>query len=740
MKLFSDKRDQIDIASDSASNVASASRIADAFEDTPERIQRVFDRTEGVEEEKNKYFETFKELVEHPEEFARKDKERRVEENCGKQGFFNWSNKLASRDFKGEVSAKDEAIARSKKIGIKTAVQGGLALTTTAIIGGVGAIASAPVLGTIALSCVGGAVGRGLYEAYRFYFGNEREKRNDIEKANMAVIEKMGCMIDEISEGLAVGAKEAPRGVNPAEVEKMPQYQEAVMEVIEMMHDCTKRRVLVLGEGEDKKFVALGVNEKVEEKDKDKIFNIGEKERELRKQEKKSEMVADIISFATSLGSVFALKTLFANHAGQQAADLARERMLSGEKIGPYNFDNNNPAHKIFYENDLVKFVRGAGEKAGIIKEGLEGTLRAIAKIGSEQAAKELIKPIIALGTSGILGVFGGMLGRRGGMSEEKAKKNAEGKISYAEKLFPKEKEENIIKPIAELPPVEQTRPQESGASVEQFDKKKYIPKGDFIEIIDNQDIRSKYNISEKFGKYFYFYIDKYDDINGAVLYPAVKDSNGKINIIRNDGVTYLKKDLLKFGGLGLVNDIVHVPKEEEKKVAKNAGEKAVKDPCATADQKPKPQEPKSDEPIIPDKPIDPTPPAEVKKPQESQEGDGEKPQEEPFNGIGDKLKEALGTNETEESPENFSNRSMITFEYKDGSLKVRKGTEWTWVDKNGAQTTLKISEIKIDKSDDNNYYLKFEGEKGFHKESKTKWTNKFEKSLEFKKRFEKKR
>jgi len=361
---------------------AAGDRLNDTVNDSSERTNRMEMRAESKEVEKDAFIKVVRELVRHraevlsrqgealdpsepsspaePDLFRIQDKARRLEKNYSNKGVRKFDKYLASADTKGNLTVLEELKRRGTKVAIKTGISGALGLTAAGVLGGLSVATLGPILAGVGI----GAAGRGLYELYRTYKGNERSERNKIEQANEAVIQKVEELVDECAT-LQLEMFANPETLDATTIETDPKYKALIFEIAEMMYDDTARRAKEIVDLEGRaRYIGLrrdeGKNE--EGNDQEKVVNIGLAEGKLRQMERRAETKADLIALITSVGGSALTGFLAAQNAGQEAAKRAGEKLINGQVVGPYDFDklripDSAFAHKVqIIANDIKPY------------------------------------------------------------------------------------------------------------------------------------------------------------------------------------------------------------------------------------------------------------------------------------------------------------------------------------------------------------------------------------------------
>lgn len=324
--------------------------------------RRKAERAQKKEAEKSEIFREVNSLVEGHGQVRDVLRKRRLEQDYGKGRIGKLNAKLACADVANGPTFMQEAKARLKKLGIKTAITGTLGVVGGAALGTV----SWPVLLT---ALAAGTAGRGAVELYRLFKGDERRQKKEIAKVEEAMADKITELIDNLNEMQIRKQTEDPE----LDIMSDPEYKKQYLEIVELMYDSSKARVQVIGEGDDQVYVGLGKEESYTEGAKQ--LNYGELRTQARKGEKKAETVANWTAMMTSLlGGLAAGAHLASDKAAEAASNAtgaARSTLENGGTI-TVDFNGDDIAHKVTllrdaqqHLTDKLIYLKDAAHKTG---------------------------------------------------------------------------------------------------------------------------------------------------------------------------------------------------------------------------------------------------------------------------------------------------------------------------------------------------------------------------------------
>lgn len=494
-----------------------AERVGQAFID-PKRDERIERRVLEGEEQKDEYLNNIQEIVEHPDDFRARDRARRTREYYGEKALRRGADALPG--YQGEKSWLDVF----GRVGKKAAFQGATGVGILGIIGGVtvgsaAALLTGPALAGLGLAVGAGALGRGVYEAYRKISGKEQKRRQEIEGANEAIAVRIGELADEAS--AVLGGLRLEKPTLPAqELEKSPQYLSILNEIIELMQDDSTRRVrVVLGE-RGSSYKALHKDEQVAEGEK--VINIREAELALRKQNKRAETISDVVALVSSLGSIAAVKALAGGAIGEyfaeRAADNATSALARGEAIGPYDFDKNAPSH---YIKAIGEGITAHMDRAtGIWRDTITNMRSSIFQAEFAKMPYEIAKGTIVGAAGGLVNLFASKFWRgKGETTEENINQSSSGRVRSDKRLFGSEnistRGQNGSRQVLEVE-LGQERQKENIP----------IPVGQQIRISKNKKYREEIGLHDSLDDAEFFVIERYEG-DAAIIVP-IKDDGSK--------------------------------------------------------------------------------------------------------------------------------------------------------------------------------------------------------------------
>jgi hypothetical protein len=243
--------------------------------------------------------------------------------------------------------------------------------------------------GILGAGVAGGAVGRTAVEGIRFLRGSERKKKQEIEKADAAVEERIQELADfSIKRRIELEYEHiADFSYN---VEKDPEYQKIIYELFDLLHDDSKRRVQVIINPMSGKEEYRAVTPGEEPVQNARVINVGEQLQGMRKEERGWEKIADITAMVTGAATAIATKVLYGAHHAAEAAKAITQHKIEALQRGRdlvYDFDKLKPAHLIhlFNHQQIVDGVKGSIDQVVLFSKG-NGAWHVLDQAGSTLA------------------------------------------------------------------------------------------------------------------------------------------------------------------------------------------------------------------------------------------------------------------------------------------------------------------------------------------------------------------